>query len=117
MGRTEHHTTVSELGFSVSNEDLAIVNEYPGRWGITGSAPLPDNYWVVTMDGEGHPVTGHRSPQQILDWAERERGWQCAYVAPYGRFVQGEDDGIELHDWLKEGRHKQKAKQAEHHIN
>ncbi len=112
MGRTEHHTTVSELGFAVTNEDLRIVNQYPGRWAITGSSPLPNNYWAVTTDGRGHPVLGRMSPDEILS-AANNRGWQCAYVAPYGRYVQGENDGVELHNWIVEGRNKSKSHSAD----
>lgn len=103
MNRTEHHTTVSELGFTVNPADLAIVNAYTGVWTVTGAPQKPDNYWVITTDGTGHAVTGQGSPQQILDRG-RANGWDCAYAAPYGRHVEGTDDGVALHDWIREGR-------------
>ena len=107
MNTEQHQTTLSELGFTIWPEDLQYLNEYVGRWAFTGEGDVPENYWLVTFDGEGHPVTGHPSPQEILDWGHRQ-GWQCAYAAPYGRFVVGQEDGIELHDWLRERRNKAK---------
>lgn len=107
MSTEEHHTTLSELGFTIQMADLPYLNEYQGDWIVDGPDELPNNYWLVTFDGIGHPVSGHLSPQQILDWGV-ERGWQVAYVAPYGRYVEGKDDGVHLHDWLRDRRNKHK---------
>lgn len=38
MSQEEHHNTVSGLGFTVSDEDLQYVNEYPGDWTLTGAS-------------------------------------------------------------------------------
>ena len=112
MSTQEHHSTWSELGFTVREGDREYINEYAGDWVFTGETPVPDNFWLVTMDGEGHPVNGHMSPQQILDWGQ-ERGWHCAYVAPYGRHVIGEKDEIQLHDWLRDRQDKDRPRR--HH--
>ncbi|CAM3966576.1 hypothetical protein [Alicyclobacillus pomorum] len=104
VNRTEHHTKVSELGFTVSDEDFPAVVQYAGEWTLTGEGPVPNNYWAVTIDGEGIPFSGHPSPRQILDEANGE-GLNCAYVAPYGRYVEGKLDGVQLHDWIREHRH------------
>ncbi len=115
MGRQEYHNTISGLGFTVFPEDLQYVNEYAGDWELTGPKDnIPENYWLVTSDGEGHNVRGHMSPQQILDWG-REQGWLCAYVAPYGRHVVGAEDDIQLHDWLRDRRRHAVEQGAEQH--
>lgn len=101
--REDHHETLSGLGFYFQPDDLPIINAYHGKWVVTDTEHQPNNYWVVTTDGKGHSVTGHRSPQQILDWAD-EQGWLPAYVAPYGKYVEGEMDAIQLHDWISQGR-------------
>ncbi|MDQ0189205.1 hypothetical protein JI721_11710 [Alicyclobacillus cycloheptanicus] len=103
-----HQTTLSELGFTVDVDDLPYLNEYPGEWRITGEGEMPRNFWLVTTDGVGHPVHGDLSPQQILDWG-REQGWQCAYVAPYGRHVVGARDEIQLHDWLHDRKERHRT--------
>ncbi len=103
--RTEHHTTMSDLDFSVQSKDIPILNTYQRQWSLTGEGSVPENYWVVTIDGNGHPLTGHGTPQQFFDRAN-EMGWDCAYVAPYGRRVIGKDDGIELHEWIQDHRKK-----------
>lgn len=108
MSTEQHQTTLSELGFTVRPEDLPYLNEYAGKWSVSGADPLPNNQWLVTMDGVGHPVTGHLSPQQILDWGA-DQGWQCAYVAPYGRHIVGANDDIQLHDWLAQRREQHKT--------
>ncbi|MFB5190531.1 hypothetical protein [Alicyclobacillus fastidiosus] len=107
MSREEHHETLSGLGFYFEAEDLPIVNQYQGDWIVTGPDGKPDNYWVVTTDGKGHAISGHPSPQEALDWA-RNNGWLPAYVAPYGRYVEGELDAVALHDWIARGRHDRK---------
>jgi len=109
--RTDHHETLSDLGFFFDNSDLPIINNYPGAWAVTNPAHIADNYWVITTDGRGHNVLGNKSPQQILDWGKFQ-GWDCAYVAPYGQHIEGQMDGIHLHDWIVEGRRKMKH---EHH--
>ncbi|SFV03076.1 hypothetical protein [Alicyclobacillus macrosporangiidus] len=101
----EHHTTVSELGFTVMTEDLPILNVYRGDWVLTGEGDPPPNYWVVTLDGKGIPYTGHASPQELLALAKRE-GLPYAYAAPYGRYVEGRDDKIQLHEWIRDHRKK-----------
>ncbi|MCL6445173.1 MAG: hypothetical protein K6T83_17250 [Alicyclobacillus sp.] len=101
VNRSERHEAISDLGFTVKPEDWQAVIDYPGRWVLTGPETLPSNFWAVTMDGRGHPVTGRKSPQEVLDWAINQ-GWECAYVAPYGRHVVGELDDIQLHDWLRD---------------
>ncbi|GEO26390.1 hypothetical protein AAC03nite_21750 [Alicyclobacillus acidoterrestris] len=106
MSREEHHEKLSSLGFYFEAEDLPIINDYQGDWMVTGDHK-PDNYWVVTTDGKGHPITGHPSPQEALDWA-RNNGWLPAYVAPYGTYVEGALDGVQLHDWIANGRHERK---------
>jgi hypothetical protein len=104
--RTKDYGTVSGLGFTVSNEDLKFVNEYQGKWVVTETgASMPNNYWVVTTDGKGHPVRGHGSPIQMLMDAKAD-GLDIAYAAPYGRYVEGEDDGVQLSDWIRERRNK-----------
>lgn len=108
MGQNEHHTTLSELGFVFKEEDLPIINEYTGKWIVTNSGHEAENYWAITADGVGHPVSGHLSPYEVLLWAE-DQGWQVAYAAPYGKYVEGEYDKIHLHDWIIEGRKKRKA--------
>ncbi|OFW78512.1 MAG: hypothetical protein A2201_10130 [Alicyclobacillus sp. RIFOXYA1_FULL_53_8] len=107
MSTEEHHSKLSELGFTIQMEDLPYLNEYQGDWAISGPEQLPNNYWLVTFDGKGHPVQGSMSPQQILDWGKRQ-GWECAYVAPYGRYVEGQYDGVRLDDWLRDRRRKHK---------
>ncbi|QSO47893.1 hypothetical protein [Alicyclobacillus mengziensis] len=102
---TERHTTISDLPFTVADKDLPSINAYQGQWELTGEGDIPQNYWVVTIDGNGHPMTGHGSPRQFIDRAD-EMGWDVAYVAPYGRRVIGKDDGIELHEWLQDHRKK-----------
>ncbi|QSO50644.1 hypothetical protein JZ785_17255 [Alicyclobacillus curvatus] len=102
---TERHITISDLPFAVDDKDLPSINAYQGQWGLTGEGEVPENYWVVTIDGNGHPMTGHGSPRQFIDRAY-EMGWDVAYVAPYGRRVIGKDDGIELHEWLQDHRKK-----------
>lgn len=99
MNSEEHHDTISGLGFTIPSEDLPYLNEYPGQWEITGAGPKPENFWLITKDGKGHPVEGHMSPQQILDWGHRQ-GWEVAYVAPYGRHVIGAEDEVQLHEWI-----------------
>lgn len=102
--RTEHTGTVSGMGFTVSNSDLAIVNDYADRWVLTGSIHnIPNNFWAVTTDGQGHPISGHGSALQILDRAI-EAGMDVAYVAPHGRYVVGEKDDVKLSDWIREKR-------------
>lgn len=103
----EHHETLSSLGFYFKPDDLPIINAYAGHWQVTETQHQPENYWIVTTDGKGHPVKGHLSPQEMLDWAENQ-GWVPAYVAPYGRYVEGELDAVELHDWIARGRHDRK---------
>lgn len=103
--RTEHHTTMSELGFTIEDRDIPSLNAYQGEWTLTGEGEIPENYWVVTIDGNGHPIKGSGSPQQLLDRAH-EMGWDPAYAAPYGCHVIGKDDGIELHEWLQDHRKK-----------
>ncbi|MCL6454362.1 MAG: hypothetical protein K6T78_12185 [Alicyclobacillus sp.] len=105
MSQTEAHTRVSDLPFAVDITDLPIVNAYVGEWSLTGEGPAPENWWIVTTDGEGHPMTGHDAPQQLLDRA-KERGWNPAYAAPYGRHVVGKLDGVALHDWIRDHRKK-----------
>ena len=107
MSTEQQNTTLSELGFTINREDLPFLNEYSGQWTFSGPEAVPENHWLVTFDGQGHPVNGHLSPQQILDWG-KEQGWECAYVAPYGRHVIGEKDEVQLHDWLRERRNKHK---------
>jgi hypothetical protein len=108
LNRTEHHTTLSELGFFFDTEDLPIINAYTGTWHVQDEDQnLPENYWVITTDGKGHNVRGHMSPKQILDYAWNQ-GWQVAYVAPYGHYVEGIEDGVKLHDWIVEGRRNRK---------
>ncbi|QQE80137.1 hypothetical protein [Alicyclobacillus sp. SO9] len=106
MSTGEHHDTISDLGFTIPAEDLKYVNEYTGHWELSGSGSVPENYWLVTKDGQGHPVNGHLSPQQILDWG-KDQGWECAYVAPYGRHVVGAEDEIQLHEWLQSRKRKE----------
>ncbi|WAH37276.1 hypothetical protein [Alicyclobacillus dauci] len=101
--REEHHDTLSSLGFSFKQDDLPIINKYHGHWKVMGDDTPAENLWVVTTDGKGHPVKGHPSPQEIIDWAD-DQGWLPAYVAPYGRYVEGELDAIHLHDWIVQGR-------------
>lgn len=103
--RTDHHTTISELGFTVQMKDLPAINAYSGEWSLTGEGPLPENFWIVTIDGNGKPITGHGSPEQLITRAQ-EMGWDVAYVAPYGRHVVGETDGRQLHEWLQDQRKK-----------
>lgn len=107
--RDEHHETISSLGFYFKQEDLPLINAYQGHWVLTepGNHHTASNYWVVTTDGEGHNVQGHMSPEEILDWADN-RGWLPAYVAPYGQYVEGELDAIQLHEWLQRGRRERK---------
>lgn len=106
LNRTERHTTISELGFTVLDKDLPIINAYQGVWSLTsGEGELPQNYWVVGIDGRGYPYTGHSSPQQLLDLANQD-GLNGAYAAPYGHYVEGQDDGIQLHEWIREHRKK-----------
>lgn len=108
MNRSEHHQTLSELGFYFKDRDLSIVNDYAGEWIVNETeGSMPNNFWAVSTNGKGHPVAGQMSPSQMLDYAE-ERGWQVAYVAPFGHYVEGKLDGIHLHDWILEGRHKAK---------
>ncbi|MCY0887785.1 MAG: hypothetical protein OWQ59_04935 [Alicyclobacillaceae bacterium] len=107
MSTEEHHTTLSELGFHFRDEDLSIINAYVGEWSVTNPEHPANNYWVVDTDGKGHPVSGHGSPAQVLDEGQR-RGWQVAYVAPYGHYVEGKEDAIPLHQWILEGRRKNK---------
>lgn len=115
MSTQEHHTTISGLGFTVKSDYLPFINEYPGDWTYTGPEPAPDNYWLVTFDGKGHPIPGRLSPQQMLDWGEA-RGWYCAYVAPYGRHIIGAEDEVQLHDWLLQRKQKHKHDHDEHHV-
>ncbi|WDL98329.1 hypothetical protein [Alicyclobacillus sp. ALC3] len=116
MNRHEDHTTVSGLGFTVSAQDLKYVNEYPGQWELTGQPEkIPENYWLITHDGQGHNVRGHLSPQQILDWG-RDQGWQCAYVAPYGHHVMGAEDEVQLHDWLRERQRRAAEEAVDQHL-
>ena len=110
----EHHTRLSDLGFHFDTEDLPIVNDYAGDWRVTNPEFPSNNLWVVTTDGCGHNVSGTHSPQQVLDIA-KDIGWQVAYVAPYGHYVEGELDGVKLHDWILEGRHKRKHEQDDRH--
>lgn len=112
VNREEHHDTVSSLGFYFKQEDLPIINAYSGSWTLTNPEHVADNYWVVTTDGQGHNVTGHLSPDQILEWAE-DKGWLPAYVAPYGQHVEGKLDAVLLHDWIKRGREDRKEKRDE----
>jgi hypothetical protein len=99
LSTEEHHDTLSSLDFTIPQEDLQYLNEYQGHWEITGQGPKPENFWLVTKDGRGHPVKGHLSPQQILDWG-RNQGWEVSYVAPYGRHVLGAQDEVPLHEWI-----------------
>jgi hypothetical protein len=103
MNRTEHHTGMSELGFTISAEDLKAVNQYAGNWVMTGEGKLPNNYWVVSANGQGHPVAGQMSPEEMLQIA-KDKGWDPVYVAPYGRHVEGELDRVKLHDWIRQHR-------------
>lgn len=113
MNRTEHHTTLSELGFFFDQEDLPIINSYEGTWTVTDrEQDMPNNFWVVTTDGKGRNVIGHPSPQQIIDDA-KAKGWPVAYVAPYGHYVEGTEDGIQLHDWIVRGRKNKKHNERE----
>lgn len=108
--REQHFDTISSLGFYFEPEDLPIVNAYNGRWVVAGDDTPAENLWLVTTDGKGHPVEGHPSPQEILDDAT-DRGWLPAYVAPYGRHVEGELDAVQLHDWILRGRRDRKHHQ------
>lgn len=112
MSTEEHHDTLSGLGFTIPEEDLSYLNEYPGQWEVTGEGPEPGNFWLVTKDGRGHPVSGHLSPQQILDWG-REQGWEVSYVAPYGRYVIGAEDEVRLNEWITS--RKRSHQEASHH--
>lgn len=105
MNRTEHHTTVSDLPFDVQIADMPAVNAYVGEWELTGDGPAAENFWLVTIDGNGHSVAGHLSPEQMLDEAI-DKGWDPAYVAPYGRHVIGKLDGVQLHEWMQDQRKK-----------
>lgn len=109
LSTEEHHTTLSDLGFHFRAEDLPIINSYTGDWSVVPEGHPANNYWAVDITGKGHPIPGHGSPQQVLEEAV-ERGWPIAYVAPYGHYVEGKDDGIQLHDWILEGRQKQRQK-------
>jgi len=108
--RTNHEDSISELGFTVIPTDLPIVTDYQGQWSITGPEALPNNFWVVDMEGEGHQWPGHWSPQELLNHAKDE-GVNLAYVAPYGRHVEGKEDAVPLHDWIHQGRYKNKHHQ------
>lgn len=105
----QHFDTFSSLGFYFDLDDLPIVNAYQGHWVVAGDDTPAQNLWLVTTDGKGHPVTGHPSPQEIIDEA-RHKGWLPAYVAPYGRHVEGQSDAIQLHDWIAEGRLERKRR-------
>lgn len=85
--------------------DIPLINAYVGEWALTGDGPTPENLWVVTIDGNGHPMPGDASPSQILDEA-KEMGWDAAYVAPYGRHIIGKLDGVQLHEWIQDHRKK-----------